>query len=572
MSKPRGKRMWWHMFVVAFFPCAAECANVQCPTVNADPIIHKGKHFFHSVTKEHFPVVGIAYYPRPNEGSLSVTNSVDFFVEEYRDLWEADIEHFKDLGVNTIRIYAVDPSKNHDAFMCALQEAGIYVMVDLLADCEDCAIGPNQAPSCYPPSLKERGQWIINEFSKYTNTLTFSAGNEVTLHATNRTIELNAPCQKKFLRDMRAYINACSATSGTSLTRKVPVGMANWDNQRDLQTLYFNCRTDPSDEMENAEWYGLNSYQHCDVTAVSVYQLYGWNQLRDDFASYNLAVPVIITEYGCRERFPTIGLFEAQRTWLDVDALYSQSFTDQFAGGVVFEFSAEKAIVDTSDQDNPWPYYGFMKLNYGVGYYGPVDCDHTTTLCTYNPYPEFDLLRAKLATVDTSFMPDFDTYIPLTDAIPTCPAGLAPLSNFIWPSDDEPDLPCPMAPTNPPTLQPSVSPSPSSQTPAPSPNGTPIAPTPKPSVRPSPTAANAVIQTNVPTTTFGNALSEIDAPAAFDRSPAPSRQPVAPTSSPSSLEGSLNQATASQSAGSVSAVPRMVLFVVTVGLSLHAVI
>lgn len=155
-----------------------ETKYVQCPSSNTEPVIMKGKRFFDSVTGDYFPIKGIAYYPRPNDGPLAqlTVNSVDFFLEPYRTLWEADIAKMRELGVNTIRIYAVDPSQNHDAFMCALQEAGIYVIVGLLADCENCGIGPDEAPSCYPTALKTRGQWIINEFSKYKNTLAFSAG------------------------------------------------------------------------------------------------------------------------------------------------------------------------------------------------------------------------------------------------------------------------------------------------------------------------------------------------------------------------------------------------------------
>jgi hypothetical protein len=428
---------------------------VQCPTVNLEPVIQKGKRFFHSVTGEYFPVKGIAYYPRPNNGTLSLSNSVDYFTDEYRNLWEPDIENFQRLGVNAIRVYAVDPSKNHENFMCALQEAGIYLIVGLLADCEDCGIGPNEAPSCYPPSLKARGHWIINEFSKYSNLLLFSAGNEATLYARDRQIELNAACQKKFLRDMRSYVDTCGAIPTSILPRKVPIGMVNWDHERELQTLYFNCRTDPNDILENSEWYGLNSYQHCNPNTPTVDQLYGWIGLRQDFERYNLSVPVVISEYGCREPFPTIGQFEAQRTWLQVDALYSPAYTVQFAGGVVFEYSAEKLIVDESDQGNPWPYYGFMKLQYGIGYYSPVDCDHTTTPCAYNPYPEFDLLKAKLETVDTSFAPNIDDYVP-TGEIPECPAGLPSLLDFVWPVDDEPGLPCYLVPTSAPTLKPTT--------------------------------------------------------------------------------------------------------------------
>eukprot|EP00934_Nitzschia_sp_Nitz4_P002981 Nitzschia sp. Nitz4//scaffold341_size29662//22473//24026//NITZ4_008042-RA/size29662-processed-gene-0.29-mRNA-1//-1//CDS//3329548558//2971//frame0 len=452
--------LFW-CFVVGLLSASTSAAPnayyTDCPGTVTNPVTLKGKHFFDSLGG-YFPVKGIAYYPRPNNGTLMSYDSVDYFTDEYEDLWRADIANFEELGINTLRIYAVDPSQSHDNFMCALQQAGIYVIVGLLADCEDCGIGPNEAPSCYPTSLKTRGQWIINEFSKYPNTLLFSAGNEATLFAQGQQIDLNAACQKKFIRDMRSYTQTCSAVQNTILPRAVPIGMANWDAYRDVQTLYFNCRTDPDDELETPEWFGLNSYQHCDPEATSVDDLAGWIKLREDFIRYNLSVPTIISEYGCRERFDSIGDFEAQRTWLQMDALYSKAYLDVFAGGVVFEYSAEKLIADTSAQGNPWPYFGFMKLQYGVGFYSPVNCDHGDIPCEYNPYPEFDLLADKYNSIRTSFMPNRDTYQPLGDYYPDCPESIPFPGEYTWPTDDEPDLPCYVIVTNAPTDMPSASP------------------------------------------------------------------------------------------------------------------
>jgi hypothetical protein len=528
----------------------------------------KGKRFFDSITGEYFPVKGIAYYPRPNEGPLSIlTHSKDFYTEEFRHLWEPDVESLRELGVNTIRIYAVDPSQNHDTFMCALQEAGIYVIIGLLADCENCGIGPGQAPSCYPLALKNRGQWIINTFSKYGNTLAFSAGNEVTSYATNREIALNAPCQKKFLRDMRAYVQKCSAVPASILPRQVPVGMVNWDFERTLQTLYFNCRTDSSDELENAEWYGLNSYQHCDRSAVSIDDLDGWIKLKQDFTQYNLPVPVIVAEFGCRERFAPIGDFEAQRTWLQVDALYNEEYQQVFAGGVVFEYSAEKRIVDTSPQNKPWPYNAFMKLQYGVGYYSPINCDHLTTLCQYNPYPEFDLLKDKLNAIDVSFVPGVEAFDPAVGEIPECPAGLASLADFAWPSEQQQDELCYAVPTDSPTLAPTLSSKPSlSSAPTPSPSST---PTLMPSAQPyetqteTPSKVPSVSPFNKSSSTPSTKPSELlaatpsDMPSLSATTVQPSLQPstaapAKPTSTPSAPPTEEIQMAAPSSAPSLS--------------------
>ena len=429
----------------------------DCPGSKTPPLVLKGKRFYDSSTNEYVPIKGIAYYPRPNEGPLSVGYSVDFFTDEFKSRWENDIEYIKELGVNAVRIYAVDPSKNHDAFMCTLSEAGIYVTLSLLADCEDCGIGAwvgvnAEPPLCYPSSVKQRGQFVIRTFSKYDNIIGFSAGNEVTIYAddgANGPREVNAPCQKKFLNDMRKYVSACSNGGGV-LPRSIPIGIENWDGNSQTfdQHVYYHCRTDPNDTLENTEWFGINSYRHCDGSATTTEDIVGWQELKADFETVNFPGPVLFGEYGCREQgFPTIDGFETQRTWLQSEALYTPDYSDVFAGGFVFELSAEKKVIDDNlsflanmqGLDVPtseWPYKKFAKVNYGVGYFEPIDCVHDDSdsdkFCQYVKYPEFQILIDTLAKTDGNTVRQQQPGV-----IPDCPQQFPPLSFFDWPTDAE---------------------------------------------------------------------------------------------------------------------------------------
>lgn len=256
------------------------------------PIEVKGYKFFETDTGKEFLVRGIAYEPRPNSGNLN-QNSVDYFTEEHRHIWERDIPILQSLGVNAVRIYAVDPTQNHDAFMCTLNAAGIYVLVSLARDCSTCAVTRDQAPDCYPTALKIQGQKVINAFSKYDNVLGFSAGNEVNHYTPQNNPEWNGPCQKKFLRDMRHYIASCPNM------RKVPVGLISADSQRDEVSLYYNCQSSEGDEYEHAEWFGLNVYLSCAGNATNYEDEKGFTGLVDSFQSYDYSIPVMLTEFGC---------------------------------------------------------------------------------------------------------------------------------------------------------------------------------------------------------------------------------------------------------------------------------
>jgi 1,3-beta-glucanosyltransferase GAS1 len=47
------------------------------------------------------------------------------------DQCKLDAALMKDLGANTIRVYHVDASSNHDGCMSAFEDAGIYAMIDM---------------------------------------------------------------------------------------------------------------------------------------------------------------------------------------------------------------------------------------------------------------------------------------------------------------------------------------------------------------------------------------------------------------------------------------------------------
>ncbi|CAB9522078.1 3-beta-glucanosyltransferase [Seminavis robusta] len=407
-----------------------------------NPVEIKGYKFFDSGSGDEFVVRGIAYDPRPNSGALN-RNSVDYFTEEHRNIWERDIPYLKSLGVNAVRIYAVDSSKNHDAFMCALNQAGIYALVSLASDCPTCAITRDEAPACYPTSLKRQGQAIINAFAKYDNVLGFSAGNEVNHFTPNNNPEWNGPCQKKFLRDMRKYIASCPNI------RKVPVGLVSADSERADVANYYNCAENPKDPYENAEWFGLNVYPHCDGSIKDAEKGNGFDKLIEDFQSYHYSIPAMLTEFGCISKsFPNVSgtdglIYKGQRTfdqarWL----LEEKELRDQFAGGFAFEYSIE---MQNAIGDSPYPFAQWGAQNYGIGYLSPEDCDDVDIPCQYNPEPSFGYLQAAYrnsTVLDPTNIRNFS--IPETrQGRTTCPSQFPAISSFKWRADRVRNLKCP---------------------------------------------------------------------------------------------------------------------------------
>lgn len=325
---------------------------------------------------------------------------------------------------------------------CALEKAGIYVVVGLAQDCPQCAITRDSAPSCYPPELKRQGQNVIQAFSKYSNTLAFSAGNEVNHFAPPNQPQWNAPCQKKFLRDMRQYVAFCAATDDNF--RKIPIGLVSADDSRQEVAKYYNCRSDPHDVYETAEWYGLNTYVFCNGTATTFDEAEGFQALTSSFQDLNFSIPVLLTEFGClSDSFPTNDGYEAQRSFLQAKWLLTEkSVRDQFAGGFVFEYSTE---MENAKSESPFPFRQFGHQNYGVGYFEPENCDGSRISCSFTRLPSFENLKRAYSnnmSVALTRWPVFQAPQSRQKSS-ECPQKFSTLDSFHWDADETPFLKCP---------------------------------------------------------------------------------------------------------------------------------
>jgi 1,3-beta-glucanosyltransferase GAS5 len=452
-------------------------ATSSSTTTTLNPLIIKGTKFFDSVTEEEVVIRGVDYYPRPNAGHLN-QNSLDLFTTQHSSIWKRDVRHLKDLGINAIRLYAVNASENHDEFMCAMEEAGIYVMVALAHDCPTCAVTKEEAPHCYPPELKEQGMAVIREFSRYPNTLAFSAGNEVNHFVPIGRPQWNAPCQKKFIADMRRYIASCSDGNnitgidyGVGAMRKIPVGLVLADTDRRDNAMYYNCLDEKrsnatssneatttqqhealrggDDDHNNydlegvhefgfAEFYGINTYVDCNGTATTYDEFLGLNTLQEDFSSYNYSVPVLMTEFGClSDTFPTVDGYEGQRSFLEARFLLERpELRDVFSGGFAFEYSTE---AENAKAQSPFPFKKFGKQNYGLGYFSPENCDDINKPCGYKPFPSSKSLLDAFDPSRIANRTSISEYDPPTHRTgrSECPSSFPSIYSFTWKADTD---------------------------------------------------------------------------------------------------------------------------------------
>lgn len=309
-----------HKLILAFITLAtiitARAGNQDEDTLPLYPIKVVGNKFYNSGTNEQFFIKGIAYQKSREEGEVfdttTETNYIDPLANPFTCL--RDLQYLKELGVNVVRIYQINPNANHDVCMEAFAEAGIYVLADL----SEPYVSIRRDFPRWDTELMGRYQSVVDALQKYDNVLGFFAGNEVA----NSQLNIDAvPFVRSAVRDVKQYIHEQEY-------RKIPVGYASNDDASIRANLanYFVCDLD--DEYSQSDFFAINVYEWC---GYSTYMTSGYRELTAVFANY--PAPVFFSEFGCNIITP--------RPFTEVETLFGSTMRKTWSGGIAYEYFEE---------------------------------------------------------------------------------------------------------------------------------------------------------------------------------------------------------------------------------------
>ncbi|KAJ8128911.1 hypothetical protein O1611_g4722 [Lasiodiplodia mahajangana] len=226
------------------------------------------------------------------------------------------------LGINTIRVYNLDPDLNHDECASIFNAAGMYMLIDVNSPLVGESINSLEPWTSYYEAYVNRTFAIVENFKNYPNLLGFFSGNEV-IDAV-KTGATAPPYIRAITRDLKNYIKKHA-------DREIPVGYSAADVRSVLEDSwnYFQCAIDGNEnDMSRADIFALNSYSWC---GNSNFHDSSYDQLVELFTS--TSVPVFYSEFGCNTPSP--------RIFTEIGAIYGSNMTGVFSGGVVYEWSQE---------------------------------------------------------------------------------------------------------------------------------------------------------------------------------------------------------------------------------------
>ncbi|KAI4229517.1 MAG: hypothetical protein L6R36_000781 [Xanthoria steineri] len=291
----------------------------------------QGADYVNNVTSDRFQIIGIAYQPGGSAGFIG-GSGIDPLSNGTLCLRDAAL--MQRLGVNTIRVYNLDPSLNHDLCASIFNAVGIYMLLDVNSPLPNESLNPGDLTSSYNSAYLTRVFAVVEAFKNFPNTLGFFSGNEVIQFPGSETVV--PPYLRAVTRDLKQYISKHSS-------RSIPVGYSAADVRDFLADsfAYLSCDIDGSSSDETRiDFFGLNSYSWCGGDAT--FQTAGYDVLVQMFA--NTTIPVFFSEYGCNEVKP--------RVFNEVQALYGPEMTGVMSGGIIYEYvqeSNEYGLVDLHD-------------------------------------------------------------------------------------------------------------------------------------------------------------------------------------------------------------------------------
>ncbi|KAI0123178.1 glycolipid anchored surface protein [Xylariales sp. AK1849] len=259
-----------------------------------EPITIRGRYFWKG--GERFLLRGVVYQLGRGRGNGHSPVS-DPLADERLEYVEKSLPLFKELGLNTLFIYSIDNTKNHDAAMKLLEKAGIYVLICLSTP--RCCIARNAPNESYKSGLLQQYFVTIDCMAAYPNTLGLITANGL-VHSVASTQA--ASVVRAVTRDVKEVHGACEPCLG-------PENFASWRG----------------DQNEALDFFCYNEYAWCGKSSM---EISGYSRMVQNFSQSHL--PIFFSEYGSNTIDP--------RVFHETRAIYSPEMTGVFSGGLVYEF------------------------------------------------------------------------------------------------------------------------------------------------------------------------------------------------------------------------------------------
>ena len=185
----------------------------------------QGNQFVNTKSGNVFQIAGMAYQIGgsagydPSHGKDPLSNGA---------VCKRDAALLQALGVNTIRVYNLDPNLNHDECASIFNAAGMYMVIDVNSPLVGESINSFEPWTSYYDTYLNRTFAIVEAFKSYPNTLAFFSGNEVIAG-----LEQGAtvpPYIRAVTRDLKQYIK-------NHADRKIPVGYSAADVRTVLEEI-----------------------------------------------------------------------------------------------------------------------------------------------------------------------------------------------------------------------------------------------------------------------------------------------------------------------------------------------
>eukprot|EP01117_Protostelium_nocturnum_P004438 TRINITY_DN159_c0_g1_i1.p1 TRINITY_DN159_c0_g1~~TRINITY_DN159_c0_g1_i1.p1 ORF type:complete len:573 (-),score=177.78 TRINITY_DN159_c0_g1_i1:168-1886(-) len=285
----------------------------------------KGQRMYDDTGKQFF-CRGVAYAPNPTSLTADPLGNLTAI--------RRDIPILKSLNVNCIRIYQFFAFSKVETAMNLLNDAGIYVILDLYDPNDNI----NRDQPEWSTYLFQIFQAKIDLVAPYPNLLGILAGNEVT-----NTIATTpaAAYVKAAIRDIKAYIKK-------KYTYKIPIGFSTAD-AGDLRDNLQNYNACGGDDV-SVDFYGVNIYRWCsnNNNPQDTYQA-----VVNDYSRY--PVPTILTEFGCI----LAGKTRFVRQFTDVPYIFGNPMNTEFSGAIAYEYHTSASAL------RPEGSYGIVDFSQG---------------------------------------------------------------------------------------------------------------------------------------------------------------------------------------------------------------